>query len=205
MTPIGFYWIFDNVNRLTKKFDEQQKIKELNSKILHEIFVPSKNKNPINITNLDGLEDIDGKKVNSERFLGNWSLIFYGYIQCPDICPLTITRLKKLSTYIDGLQYIFVAFNSDSTKVKDLKSYIDYFSVPIIGVIGHEKGNRKLADQIGASFNIDSNSSIEHSTAVFLIGPDGVKRGDILRLDKTEEVANLLKKIMKVEQDLKNE
>ncbi len=131
------------------------------------------------------LQDQHGRAFGAERFQGHWSLVFFGYTHCPDICPTTLTVMKAAWQQIPeqerqdaGLQAVFVSVDPQRDSLEHLGTYLHYFDPGFIGVTGERAAIDSLARQMGAvyMFEGDTNTDsyiVNHSAAITLVAPDG--------------------------------
>jgi protein SCO1/2 len=124
----------------------------------------------------------DGTAFTSNDLNGKWTLMFFGYTHCPDICPTTMNVLaeaKKESTG-DFPRVVFVTVDPQRDTVDTLGDYVHYFDPEFTGVTGDEKMIQALALQAsvlymkvpGESGN-DSDYLVDHSSSILLINPEG--------------------------------
>ena len=124
----------------------------------------------------------DDRPFTSADLNGQWTLMFYGYASCPDICPMTMNVLAeaKKNAAGDFPQVIMVSVDPQRDRVELLGEYVRYFDPDFIGVTGDEKMIQALALQMsvvyakmpGASGN-ENDYLIDHSSSVLLINPEG--------------------------------
>ena len=80
------------------------------------------------------------KKFDDKFFSNNPSLIFFGFLNCPDVCPFTLTKMSeiiyKLKDKSDLMRFYFVTVDPERDKIEDLKEYLNAFHPKIIGVTG---------------------------------------------------------------------
>ena len=127
--------------------------------------------------------DHRGKAVTEQALLGRYALIYFGYTGCPDVCP---TELNTMSQAIDTLpaaqaariRPVFVTVDPERDTVDVLSAYVTAFHPRMIGLTG-------TAEQVAAikkTYRVYSRSLekdddgfylVDHSTFIFLIGPDG--------------------------------
>ena len=114
-----------------------------------------------------------------------WSLMFFGYTHCPDVCPTTLATLKRVDAVIkeQGLvspQVIFVSVDPERDTAELLKQYVSYFNDEFIGVTGEIKELEKLAKDLGIYFKKAAGASgdinqddylMDHTTSFVLIDP----------------------------------
>ena len=79
----------------------------------------------------------DGKPFNSSRLNGKPAAIFFGFTNCPDVCPTTLARLAKLRKQLgqgdDGFSIVFISVDPERDKPEDVGRYATLFNTPVIG------------------------------------------------------------------------
>lgn len=142
-------------------------------------------------------KDHDGKLFNKDNFKGKWSLVFFGYTSCPDVCPTTMSVLEKLkrkeSTPSDT-QYVFVSVDPNRDTPKVLKEFVGYFDEGFIGVTGTKVELDKFKEPLGVIYDYEGDTSsdeyvVNHFAAIYVIAPDGKQRAYILPPHSIEQVA----------------
>lgn len=124
----------------------------------------------------------DGNAFTGQDLNGRWTLMFFGYTHCPDICPMTMNVLaeaKKMASE-DFPQVVLVSVDPQRDSVELLDGYVQYFDPAFIGVTGEEKMIQALTLQTsvvyakmpGSSGN-ENDYLVDHSSAVLLINPKG--------------------------------
>lgn len=125
------------------------------------------------------LTDHTGTAFTLENLNGHWSLLFFGYTNCPDICPLTLAVLNEAyqglrSDFPDTpLQVIFVSVDPDRDSPQALAQYVAYFNPAFTGLTG-DIGT--LTRQLGIAYMYAQGSNsgdylVDHSAAVLLLDP----------------------------------
>ncbi len=118
---------------------------------------------------------------------GHWSLLFFGYTNCPDVCPVTmgaVAQAKKAATEINHIfpQVIFVSVDPERDKVEMLSDYVQYFDKDFIGVTGDEGLIKALTLQMSVAYmkmaaeeGSESLESyvVDHSSSLLLLNPEG--------------------------------
>ena len=122
------------------------------------------------------LKDLRGKVV----------VLYFGYTQCPDICPTSLALLTQALSQmedkeLEGVQSIFISVDPDRDNVTRLEEYVAYFHPNIIGATAEKEVIDKITKQYGASYRIvDSNSAmgyiVDHSSYTYLIDKKGKLR-----------------------------
>ncbi len=128
------------------------------------------------------LVDQDGITRTEADFRGEFMLVFFGYTYCPDICP---TSLQTMTSALDDLgdaaarvRPVFISIDPERDAVEQMKAYVGHFHERLVGLTGSP---RKVADAARAyrvfyqKVEDDSASDylVDHSSIVYLMGPDG--------------------------------
>jgi len=134
------------------------------------------------------LTNQDGQTVAVDQLKDQWSLLFFGYTFCPDICPATLAQLRQLQGQLPPetlakLRIVLVTVDPHRDTPEQLKKYLDYFDAGFIGLTGEEATIQKLANGVSIPFipadTSKENYTVDHSGNLVLIGPDGKQRGFI--------------------------
>ncbi|SEC89865.1 SCO family protein [Pseudomonas anguilliseptica] len=134
------------------------------------------------------LTNQDGQSVAVDQLKDQWSLLFFGYTFCPDICPATLAQLRQLQGQLPPetlakLRIVLVTVDPHRDTPEQLKKYLDYFDAGFIGLTGEEATIQKLANGVSIPFipadTSKENYTVDHSGNLVLIGPDGKQRGFI--------------------------
>lgn len=112
---------------------------------------------------------------------GRWTILFSGFTYCPDICPLTLGQLQAAEqqmTVDKQHRVIFVSVDPQRDTPQSLQQYLHWFQPDWIGLTGEPAELSTLLDSLGlAQVRIPATSegdySIEHSTAIVLLDPQG--------------------------------
>ncbi len=117
---------------------------------------------------------------------GHWSLLFFGYTHCPDICPVTmgvVAQAKKIATSNNHIfpQVVFISVDPERDQVDMLSEYVQYFDKEFIGVTGNKDFIKALTLQMSVVYMkmpaddqaSDSGYLMDHSAALLLINPEG--------------------------------
>jgi protein SCO1/2 len=134
------------------------------------------------------LTNQDGQAVAVDQLKGKWSLLFFGYTFCPDICPTTLAQLRELKTLLpedarNQLQIIFVSVDPHRDTPEQVKQYLSYFDADFQGLTGDETTLQKFANAVSIPFipadTSKENYSVDHSANLVILGPDGRQHGFI--------------------------
>ncbi len=134
------------------------------------------------------LVDQFGNNFTKDSLKGHWSYLFFGYTNCPDVCPTTMSVLvemeKQLQQYVDleRPDFVFVSIDPDRDTPDQLAQYMTYFHKDFFGVTGSEDQLQVLTKPLGIFYLKDKsagengNYSMQHSSAILLINPEGAVR-----------------------------
>ncbi|CAL9729613.1 protein Sco1p, mitochondrial [Monosporozyma unispora] len=129
------------------------------------------------------LIDHNGDKFTEQDLLGKFSLIYFGFSHCPDICP---DELDKLGVWLDELegsnikiQPIFITCDPARDSPQVLKDYLTDFHDGIIGLTGSYDDVKKVCKQYRVYFSTPPNVKpgqdylVDHSIFFYLMNPEG--------------------------------
>ena len=129
------------------------------------------------------LLDHTNKPVTTDTFRGQWDLIFFGFTNCPDICPTTLQTLASIKRELENIgsettpRIVLVSVDPERDTPAVLGQYMNYFGQGNLAVTGQIDEIVKLTTALGIYFKktvVDGdNYSVDHSAAVLLINPDG--------------------------------
>lgn len=132
------------------------------------------------------LIDHRGQAFNRERLQGKWSLVFFGFTYCPDICPTTMAFLNEFMGQLEGTeaqdtQVVMVSVDPARDTVEKLATYVPYFNSDFIGVTGEFMDIHRFATALNTPFRKvpgqGENYQVDHSANVVLINPRGDYHG----------------------------
>ena len=124
----------------------------------------------------------DGKPVDQSVLNGKWSVVFFGYTFCPDVCPTTLTTLGQTMTLLgpqaNDVQVVFVSIDPARDTPAALKTYLTsrVFPKNIMGLTGTPAQIAQVAKGYKVYYQKEgtgSTYSMDHSTALYVMGPDG--------------------------------
>ncbi len=133
------------------------------------------------------LVDQNGRTFTDASFEGKPRLLTFGYTSCPDICPTTLSALAENITELGKnagkLQWIFITVDPKHDTPARLKAYLAAFSPRIVGLTGSPGRVSATLDKYrvfrASTPKPDGTYSIDHTSTVFLISPDGHLRNTI--------------------------
>ncbi|WP_019029281.1 SCO family protein [Colwellia piezophila] len=139
--------------------------------------------------------DESGLPFNNSQLQGKWSLVFFGYTSCPDVCPITLQNLNfiydEITAIADNSQVLLVTVDPKRDSITKLAKYIAYFNkefkalraehdvlFPFSRNLGlmyaiTSKENSKQVSNASEEQAADENYWVDHSASLVLINPEG--------------------------------
>ena len=132
------------------------------------------------------LIDHHGSPFTREDLIDQWTLIFFGFTHCPDICPTTMVELAELKAQLMGTEasdahVVMLSVDPARDTPERLAQYVPYFHADFIGVTGDFTDILSFAQRLNAPFRKvsepDGAYQMEHSANVMLMNPRGDYHG----------------------------
>jgi len=127
------------------------------------------------------LMDHKGQSFSKEQLKGKWSLVFFGYTSCPDVCPTTLQNLgfiyDDLKTAANNSQVLLVSVDPQRDTQDKLSQYIAYFNPEFIALRAGHDVLFPFARNMGLMYAINGEGDdylVDHSASLVLINPDGL-------------------------------
>ena len=153
------------------------------------------------------LVDPDGKVRTLADFKGKVVVMFFGYTQCPDVCPTTLTEMQQVMTILgpksDKVQVLFVTVDPQRDTAAILKQYVPAFDSRFLGLrpeddVALEKVAKDFKIYYKKVAGISSGSyTIDHSAGSYAFDPDGRLRLYIKHAQGPETLAHDLKELLR--------
>ncbi len=136
------------------------------------------------------LQDANGELITQAVLDDKWSLMFFGYTKCPDVCPITLQILKNVVTQLEeqgkeAPQIVFVSVDPVRDTSDVMKQYIAYFDERFVGITGDRNKVHEMTSALGivASFTANEedpdNYLVDHTASMLLIDPQGRLRAKV--------------------------
>lgn len=128
------------------------------------------------------LPDADGKMRSLGEFKGKVVVVFFGYTQCPDVCPTTMAELAQVrrSLGADGarLQGVFVTIDPQRDTGAVLKAYVDNFGAGFVGLRGSDEQLKQAAREFKVFYakapgKTESTYTMDHTAGAYVFDPQG--------------------------------
>lgn len=132
------------------------------------------------------LTDHRGQPFGSAELTGKWSLLFFGFTHCPDICPTTMAAAAKMYEALEPeekeqLQIVLVSLDPERDTTEKLSQYVPYFNADFIGATGNQYVLLKLAAELNVAFSKvpleNGGYTIDHGANMVLVNPYGHYHG----------------------------
>ncbi|MEW6512690.1 MAG: SCO family protein [Pseudomonadota bacterium] len=157
------------------------------------------------LAQLDGFTDHRGSRLASADFRGKAVVVFFGYTQCPDICPTTLSAMKEtmhlLGSEGDRLQVLFVTVDPERDTQTILAEYVPWFDPRFIGLRADPDTTRTAAQAFKVFYAKVAGSaalgySIDHTAESYAYDPQGRLRLKIAHGANARQIAEDLSKLL---------
>jgi protein SCO1/2 len=152
------------------------------------------------------LVDHAGMTVDRTVFAGQWDIVFFGFTNCPDICPATMTVLGQARRELaaEGREplprVVLVSVDPERDTPEAMARYIGYFGEDGLGLTGDIEEIRKLTGALGIFFQKAGSGGgsygVDHSTVVLVIDPRGRLKAIFSAPHRVEDLVHDLPRIM---------
>jgi protein SCO1/2 len=127
------------------------------------------------------LKDHKGKIYNPTSMLGYWTFIFFGYTNCPDICPMALVDLNAVYDDLKGRYVLgntkvaFVSVDPDRDSLNHLAEYVSFFNEDFLGIKGNDQQVADFSSQFGAMYKQVANEEdkkdylVDHTASIMLV------------------------------------
>jgi protein SCO1/2 len=147
----------------------------------------------------------DGAHVTAADYRGKVVLLYFGYTNCPDICPTTLANLADMLVKLGGdarkVRVLFVTVDPNRDTLSVLKQYTKAFAPQLDGLRGSDSQIATLARSYHESYSVTPASpghpyTVSHSSAVFFFDPKGRARLVSLSTNDTQGLADDVKHLL---------
>jgi cytochrome oxidase Cu insertion factor (SCO1/SenC/PrrC family) len=152
------------------------------------------------------LVDQAGRTVTDEDFRGRYMLIYFGYTFCPDVCPLALqsmsTALDMLGQKADAVVPLFITIDPERDTVPVLADYSQHFHPSLRALTGTAEQVRGAARAYRVYYKKAEDGGtftdylMDHTSLVYLMGPDGEYLAHFTHGTTVEEIARRLSEIL---------
>lgn len=164
-------------------------------------------------TDISGLEyargftltDHNGKTRTLADFKGKVVVVFFGYTQCPDVCPTTMVEManvmKQLGAQADKVQVLFITVDPERDTVARLAQYVPAFDARFLGLTGDKAAIDKVAREFKVFYQktpgkTADSYTIDHTAGSYVFDPQGHVRLFISQGKSAETIARDIRLLM---------
>ena len=174
--------------------------------IMLPIFLSIEKKEDSYISQFQGsnfsLLDVNNEMITEESFKGPITAIFFGFTNCPDVCPMTLGNLDQAINNLkddkkEKFKVFFVSIDPDRDKPEVIRNYLEIFENKMYGITGEPEKVFLLSQSWGVLsekiFDEEGNYSINHSSSIILL-KDGKYLDRISHHAQYEDIFKALEK-----------
>jgi len=175
--------------------------------IMLPVFLSMQDKKDESIASFKGsdfsLKDMNNNTITQESFDGPLTAIFFGFTNCPDVCPMTLNKmdivLDKLKNKKKNVKFFFISVDPERDTPKVVKNYLSNFDNNFVGITGEPEKIFLLYQSWGVMskkiFLENGEYNIDHSSPVILL-KDGKYIAMISHRDDIKNSVKILKKYL---------
>ena len=134
---------------------------------------------------IDQFELIDQNNAafNNKSLEGGWTVLFFGYTNCPDVCPTTIYKLAEIKNGIKedlpsaNFNTVLVTLDPDRDSSERLDEYIGYFDETMLGVTGTYENIQSFTSSLSVFYqriNKEEGYDFNHTASIFVFDKNGL-------------------------------
>ena len=147
-----------------------------------------------------------GETVTEKNFLGHYTIYFFGYTFCPDVCPTELqvlaAALKELGTDAEKITPVFVSIDPDRDTPAVIGAYVANFDPRLVGLTGSPEQVAAMARAFHVFYQKVPDAKnpkdygMDHSSVIYLMGPDGKFAKHFPYTTDAKNLAEALKKVL---------
>lgn len=149
---------------------------------------------------------LEHDRVSLKAFKGQSVLLFFGYAQCPDVCPTTLATLARVRKHLgkeaDRLQVLFITVDPERDTLPFLKQYVTQFDPSFIALRGTLDETRQVAERFKIFFQKNpvtgGGYTVDHSSGVFLIDARGQVRALMSNTQPEDQVREDIQHLLRL-------
>lgn len=151
------------------------------------------------------LPDADGKPFKLQNHRGKVVLVFFGYTQCPDVCPTTLAELaavkKQLGKAGDDVLGVFVSVDPARDTPAVLKPYVGSFGPGFLGLVGSEEQIKAAAKEFKVFYGkvpgkTEGSYTVDHTAGTYVFDREGRVRLFVRYGSPSEQLVHDLKQLL---------
>ncbi len=147
----------------------------------------------------------DGKPHSLAEFKGRAVVLFFGYTQCPDVCPVTMGGLRELMTTLGAdaqrVQVLFVTIDPERDTPQLLAQYVPAFHPSFLGLYGDAAATAKVAAEFKIFYRKQAGAdpasyTVDHTAGAYVFDPSGRLRLYFRHGETPERMAQDLRRLL---------
>lgn len=133
------------------------------------------------------LERADGGTLTHADWKGRWTVAFFGYTNCPDVCPTTLATFKQVFARLradrvaDKVRFDFISVDPARDTPDVLGKYVGYFDRDFVAATGSDEELTRLTRALGLIYSREKTASgdyaVDHSASAIIVDPSGREVG----------------------------
>ncbi|HEU4662574.1 MAG TPA: SCO family protein [Dokdonella sp.] len=132
------------------------------------------------------LDRSDGQPLTLADWKGRWTIVFFGYTNCPDVCPTTLSDFKQVWKRLpaatrDRVRFDFISVDPQRDTPAQLARYVGFFDPQFVAASGSDEQLTRLTRALGLVYARgepkDGSYDVDHSASAVLIDPQGRQAG----------------------------
>lgn len=149
------------------------------------------------------LQDTDGKPRTLADYRGQPVMLFFGFTQCPDICPTALTRAVEIKSLLGSdaakLRVLFITVDPERDTPEILRAYTQAFDPGFVGLLGDAQQTRAAAQSFKVFYQkvpTGSSYTMDHTALTYLIDAQGKLRVALRHQQTAQECAQDLRTVL---------
>lgn len=149
------------------------------------------------------LSDPDGRERTLADFRGKAVLLYFGFTQCPDVCPTALIRAAEVRQLLgalkDRLQVIFITVDPERDTAPMLREYTAAFDPSFLGLSGSLQRIRETADEFKVYYKkvpTGSSYTMDHSALSYVFDPEGRLRLALRHEQTADDYAHDIRQLL---------
>jgi protein SCO1/2 len=129
------------------------------------------------------LAQANGQPLSLENWRGHWNVVYFGYTNCPDVCPTTLATFKQVwkdlgQRNLSGrVRFDFISVDPERDTPEHLRQYVGFFNADFIAATGSDQELTPLSRALGLIYSrttaANGNVEVDHSGSAIIIDPQG--------------------------------
>lgn len=154
------------------------------------------------------LDRANGELITENDLKGRWTLIFFGFANCPDVCPTTMNVLNEVVANFraepeisTNLQVMFVSVDPERDSPHTLQSYVGYFNEDFIAATAQDERLEAFAKQFGVlhmkvKTGIPDAYTVDHSASILMVSPGLDYVGIFSQPHEAQDISERIRRIV---------